>query len=205
MQDRHDEEMGWSAAEYAPRVGLLPRSNMTGGSVSVREDPWAGVIAQVQSDLENEVVADAAEILVAEQALTTLTDRLRPGAGVSITVWSGTVVRGIVCDVVDGFVDVVADDGDVHLINLDAVDILTGMAGSLASSDRLDIRVRWSTIVRALEGETVRVDLRSGRQLLGRIGTVGADHVDLLADTGCLTVATSAITRLRRPHRMGAS
>lgn len=171
--------------------------------MSVREDPWAAVIARVQSDVEAEVVADASEILVAEQARMTLADRLRIGVPVSITLGTGAVIRGVVAESVDGFVDVVDDDGDAHLINLSQVDAISGVAGGLGPQTPGAVPGRWSTIVRALEGEAVQVELRSGRLLRGHIGAVGADHVDLVGEAGRLTIAITAITRLRRPHRTG--
>lgn len=204
MQDRHDQEMDQWSVGHASRGRLLPISNTTGVPVSVREDPWAAVIARVQSDLEAEVVADASEILVAEQARTTLADRLRIGVPVSITLGTGSAIRGIVADLVEGFVDVVDDEGEAHLVNLDQVDVISGVAGGLGPQTTDVVVGRWSTIVRALEGEAVHVELRSGRHLRGRIGAVGADHVDLLGEAQRFTIAITAITRLRRPHRRGA-
>ena len=204
MQDRHDQEMAQRAVGHARPSRLLPLSNTTGLPVSVREDPWAAVIARVQSDLEAEVVADASEILVAEQARTTLPDRLRIGLRVSITLGTGTVIHGVVAELLEGFVDVVDDDGDAHLVNLDQVDVISGVAGGLGPQTRDAVLGRWSTVVRALEGEAVHLELRTGRHLRGHIGAVGADHVDLIGQAQRLTIAITAITRLRRPHRTGA-
>lgn len=170
----------------------------------MREDPWASVVAAFESELEAEVVADAAEVLVAEQARTTLAVRLRVGSPVCVTLRTDTVVRGLVVDLVEGFVDVVDGDGDAHLIALDHIDVVSGLAGGLGSDERRVVAGRWSSILRGLEGEPVQVELRSGRLLRGQISAVGADHIDLQADDQRLTVPIKAVTRLRRRHRTDA-
>lgn len=172
-----------------------------GVPVSMRQDPWVFVIAQVQSELEAEVVADASEILVAEQARTTLMDRLRIGAEASLALSSGAWIRGVVVELVDGFVDVVDHGGDAHLVNLGHVDVITGVPGSLGRRPDPGATGRWSTIVRALEGEVVQVELRGGQRLQGHVGAVGADHVDLLVECVRMTIPIDAISRLRRRHR----
>lgn len=204
VEDRHAEEMGRHALAHARPRRLLRHSYTQGVTVSTHEEHWVSAIAQVQSDLEAEVVADAAEILVAEQARTTLGDRLRTGAIATITLSTGAAIHGLVLEHVEGFVDVLDGAAHAHLINLDQVDALTGLSGSLGPQTSGTIVSRWSTIVRALEGEAVLVELRSGRQLRGHIGAVGADHLDLLVDGQPITIGIRAVTRLSRPHRTGA-
>lgn len=168
------------------------------------DDPWAHAAARIQSEVEGDVVADATQILIAEQAGVTMAARLTStGARVRVMLSTSSAVTGIVLEAVPGFVDVLDEQGDAHLINLAAVESIAGLDARLPEPEKR-ANTRWSLLLRGMEDAFVQVELRSGRWLRGYLGTVGADHVDVITADERITVPIEALTRLRRHHRTDA-
>jgi hypothetical protein len=151
---------------------------------------WLEAAASVQSDLDSATRDEAREIFVAEAARTTLADRIGPAV---VVLRCGAVLRGSLVEsraqtVPEGFVAIRTDESRYLLVNASSIVAISGTAprlseeGSRSTRAGSLLREAWSL------GQVVRVLLADGRWLVGTIGFVGADHVDIDAADGRWTV-----------------
>lgn len=147
---------------------------------------WDDLFADMEGRLDAEEAAvraeQVADLTRSERAAVHLADRLRAAQGVLVaaTLASGERVSGTVADVATAWVTLV-EGSRQHLVPLAACALVDGVpvrtagpAGPvlrrLGIGHALRAVARDRTVVRVLAG---------GVQLHGRLGAVGADHVDL--------------------------
>jgi len=142
---------------------------------------WLEAAAGVQSSVDADLRDEAYEVFVAEAARSRLVDRAGPAR---VSLRSGVVLDGELLpdsvDAVDGHLALVGADGRTRLVRVSAVVSLTGSRPSLRpEGDRAPrsftswLREIWSA------DEAIRVLDGSGSWAVGRLGFVGADHVEL--------------------------
>lgn len=172
----------------------------------------AEAAASLQSDIDADVLAEAAEILTAERVTLRLADRLGAGSNVvTMTLRSGCRIEGTVERGGEDVVVLVDRDGAEHCIAIASVVTARGLRPALSSSEQGaqaggDRRPRiasvtWGMFLRAQSGIDVRVVLVDGTELTGSPALVGADHVDILGDDGQVT--TCALASISRAVRRG--
>lgn len=161
---------------------------------------WLEAAAGVQSSLDADLRDEAYEVFVAEAARSRLVDRAGPAR---VSLRSGVVLDGELVphsdDAVDGHLVLVGADGRTHLIRVSAVVSLTGSRPSLRSEgDRVPrsftswLRETWSG------DEAIRVLDGSGSWAAGRLGFVGADHVELARGESRTVIPLASIEAWQR-------
>jgi len=180
------------------------------------EDLLAEVAAGLQSDIDAEVLAEAAEILTAERVSLGIVDRLSAAQSpVTMTLRSGCRVVGIVLDVGDRVVTLAGLDGADQCIAIASVITIRGLPSSLSKGALAHETQRgqglrrpavgaltWGSYLRAEPASEAHVILIDGTTITGRLALVGADHVDLLVGEEVTTCTLSTISRvIRQPSR----
>jgi hypothetical protein len=201
----------------------MPVHDQASSADKMPEDLLAEAAAGLQSDIDADVLAEAAEILTAERVSLGIVDRLsaapRP---VTLTLRSGCVVEGIVREVGDRVVVLAGGDGAEHCIAIAGVVTVRGLPTALSNVDvsnaaesahgmrrRSAVAPTWgsylrASTLRASTGVEVRFILFDGSSLTGLPALVGADHVDLLMADGAVTTCSLAwISRAIRPWSRG--
>lgn len=161
---------------------------------------WQEAAAGLQSSLDADLRDEAYEVFVAEAARCRLADRAGPAR---VTLRCGVVLGGELepqtDDAVDEHLVLVGADGGTRLVRAAAVVSLTGSRPSLRpEGDRVPrsltswLRETWSTdeVIRLLDG--------SGRWAVGRLGFVGADHVELAHGENRTLVPLTAVEAWQR-------
>ncbi|GAB3161117.1 hypothetical protein GCM10027059_10490 [Myceligenerans halotolerans] len=137
-------------------------------------------LADAQEAAESDAMV--AELTRAEHATIDLAARLRAatGAPVVVDLPDGATVRGVVLAAAETWLllDGAAHGPERHLIPLTAIDGVSGLgAGSAPAAPR---EPAITTRLRGLQRDRRTVLVRTrGRVHRGRIGRVGADHLDL--------------------------
>ena len=126
---------------------------------------------------------EAADLTRSERASVLLTDRLRGGLGssVTLTVRSGTAVRGELTDVGAAWV-LIVDGRRQHLVPVGAIATAAGLPPTSAPPPGTVVRrLGLGHALRAVarDRDLVRVTTVSGAAPQGRIDAVGADHLEL--------------------------
>lgn len=173
----------------------------------------AEAAASVQSDIDADVLVEAAEILTAERVALRLADRLGAAANVvTMTLRSGCRIEGTVVRGGDDVVVLVDRGGAEHCVGVASIITVRGLRPALASrqhggqadSDRRPrvASVTWGMFLRAQPAINVGLVLVDGIELTGSPSLVGADHVDILGVDGEVTTcALESISRAVRPGR----
>ena len=193
----------------APDESLLGRPD-TGGSEP--DHLLAEAAASLQSDIDADVLAEAAHILTAERVALRLADRLEAAANpVTMTLRSGCRIEGTVDRRGDDVVVLVDRYGAEHCIALASAVTVRGLRPALSANEQGaqtggDRRPRvasvsWGMFLRAESGIDVRLVLVDGTELFGSPALVGADHVDILGADGDVT--TCALVAISRAVRRG--
>ncbi|MDT0164689.1 hypothetical protein Q9R32_03870 [Actinotalea sp. AC32] len=162
---------------------------------------WDALFADMEAQLDAAAAADrvaeVADRTRAERATVELVDRLRSGLGrpVVVALRNGRSVEGSLVDVAAAWL-LVADGVRQHLVPASAVDAVEG--ADVVAAPRAGESVRRLGLGHALRAlardrRLVQVET-SGGVLLGRVDTVGADHLDV----GVADPATSRPTGRRR-------
>jgi hypothetical protein len=140
----------------------------------------AEVAAAVQSDSESDVLTEAAELLVAEQARARLQDRWRVGAQVVVSTYLGASVRGQVLGAGEHLVVVGEPTGIQHAVAVRAITRVEGLAPALRSEqDGIPrVQVSWARWLRRFP--VVSVTCGDGWHQQVEVIAVGADHVDCM-------------------------
>jgi hypothetical protein len=196
----------------------MPVHDQASNADKMPEDLLAEAAAGLQSDIDADVLAEAAEILTAERVSLGIVDRLsaapRP---VTLTLRSGCVVEGIVRAVGDRVVVLAGGDGAEHCIAIAGVVTVKGLPTALSIVDvsnaaesahgirrRSGVAPTWGSYLRASTGVEVRIILFDGTALTGLAALVGADHVDLLMADGAVTTCSLAwVSRVIRLWSLG--
>lgn len=168
----------------------------------------AEAAAAVQSDDDADVLAEAAEILVAERGRVRLADRWQSGAMVQVRTCLGSALSGRVLRSGPDLVIIVDADGAVHALAVTAVHRVSGLPSLLRPEDgRPVMAVTWGSWLR--ECQVVQARCLDGWQALAEVLAVGVDHVDLAvladgagSDAGrggaeCVTVPFHALVQVR--------
>jgi hypothetical protein len=172
----------------------------------------AEAAASLQSDIDADVLAEAAHILTAERVALTLADRLEAAANpVTMTLRSGCRIEGTVDRRGDDVVVLVDRYGAEHCIALASAVTVRGLRPALSASEQgaqtggdrgpRVASVSWGMFLRAESGIDVRLVLVDGTELSGSPALVGADHVDILGADG--NVTTCALVSVSRAVRRG--
>ncbi len=157
---------------------------------------WELLFADLEARLEAEEVAGRAAAVVdltrAERATVRLADRLRArvadgaGAPVTVSVRGGEQVSG---DLLDSGPDwlLLGDTraGRRSLVPLSAVAAVAGLGLRADPPGLVERRLTLGHALRALARDRQVVRVRTtGAEVVGRIGAVGADHVDVQTQIG---------------------
>lgn len=155
------------------------------------EARWDGLFADMEAQLAAvraaELVAEVADRTRAELATVALADRLRAHVGSALTVRTsiGTAITGELVDVAAQWL-LLGERGWQCLVPITAVDDVAGLGLHVAAPEPAVLRaLGLGHALRALARDRVVVRLvtRSG-DLRGRLQRVGADFVEVTADTG---------------------
>lgn len=162
----------------------------------------ASVAAEVQSDIDADVLAEAAEILIAERTRTRLEDRVRAtGGSIQVTTVLGERVIGVV-QLIGSAVLVLRDERGVeHALAWASISRIHGLGPALRAEDAKDARtpvevcqVTWGWWLRRCQ--VVDLHCTDGWRAIGRIAQVGADHVDVLVRDESGGAASGQITTI---------
>lgn len=160
---------------------------------------WDSLFADLQAQWEAELRAgDDAEIrdlAQAEAAGTRFGDRLRARRGASLTLRlaDGSDRVGTVGDVAQEWV-LLAEGERRHLVPVAAIALAWPLAGAAPAPSAIERGLGLGHVLRALAGEGQDVVVRThGGDHTGLLARVGADHIDVAATTGVLSVPWSAL------------
>ena len=179
---------------------------------------WDALLADLESRFEAErradIAARAADLAEAEVAAVRMTDRLRGAVGreIRLRTRGGTPVDGVLARAEDGFVLIDEGDGLQALVPAGSLAFLSPLPGPAPEPDR-HRRPTLQAAARELArtGARVRAVTPAG-DVIGRIGRVGADYLDVVVDGsrggeqrlaggaprgGVITVALGALDVLR--------
>lgn len=160
-------------------------------------DLFGDLEGQLAAAHTTEFEADVVELAVAERASIDLASRLAAARNATVTfrLTNGAIVRGAVTDATPAWV-LLQTGGREHLVPISAIAVAEGLTHRSASATDVERRLSLGHALRALSRDAARVTVEStGGQWRGRIGAVGADHVDLLLeeDRGTVAVMFGAI------------
>lgn len=172
----------------------------TGFGTGAEGADWQDDLAQAAAQEHAEVLADAAAIAEAARGRTHLADRLRASRGVlNVHCLGGVVATGEVGAVAAAVVEL-TDGATVWLLAPDAITMVTDLPAVLPPHEPAPaarVPLTWGMALRPWTGEPVTVHLRDSAQTHGRLGSVGADHLDVQTGTGAITVPFTAIAAVR--------
>ena len=181
---------------------------------------WDALLADLESRFEAErraeIAAQAADLAEAEIASLRVADRLRGALGrtVRLRTCGGVPVDGVLTRAEDGFVLVEEGDGLQALVPTGSLAFLSPLPGPSPEPD-WHRRPTFQAAARELARTGARVRaVTSAGDIIGRIGRVGADYIDILVDgphggsgdprpaggaprTGVVTVCLTALDVLR--------
>lgn len=150
---------------------------------------WELLFADLDARFEAEAAAEregtVAELTRAEQASIPLADRLRAatGAVLRLELLDGEGVEGRVARVAHAWVllDSRGARGDVqHLVPTTALSAVVGLGRQAVPSRARTDGLGLGHVLRGLQRDRARVLVRTaGGAVVGRIGRVGADHLDV--------------------------
>lgn len=164
------------------------------------DDLFADLEGQLHATQSAQFMADVADMTRAERASVELAARVVASAGQSITVTlsDGTTVSGVIVDASTQWL-LLGASGPQTLIPLPAVTMLSGLSVQAAPLSEVERRLSLGYALRALSRDRSHVVVHTASgQVRGVINAVGADHLELLTETGMqLTVPHGAIICLR--------
>ena len=118
----------------------MPVHDQAPNADTVPEDLLAEAAAGLQSDIDADVLAEAAEILTAERVSLGIVDRLAAASRpVTMTLRSGCVVEGIVRDVGNRVVVLAGGDGAEHCIAIAGIVTVRGLPMALSTGDPANV------------------------------------------------------------------
>ncbi|WP_156251926.1 hypothetical protein [Pseudactinotalea terrae] len=160
---------------------------------------WDSLFADLQAQWEAELRADddaeIRDLAEAEAAGTRFADRLRArrGAPLSVRLADGSDRVGMVSDVAHEWV-LLAEGERRHLVPVSAIALAWPLGGAAPAPGPIERGLGLGHVLRGLagEGQDVVVSTRGG-DYAGLLVRVGADHVDVAAATGILTIPWPAL------------
>jgi hypothetical protein len=160
---------------------------------------WDDLFADLQAQWEAELRADddveIRELAEAEAAGTSFGDRLRARRGAPLTVRlaDGSDRTGVVADVAQEWV-LIAERERRHLVPVAAIAVAWPLGGAAPAPGAVERGLGLGHVLRALaaEGHDVVVRTRGGDHA-GLLVRVGADHLDIAAHTGVLSIPWAAL------------
>lgn len=160
---------------------------------------WDSLFADLQAQWEAELRADdddeIRELAEAEAAGTRFGDRLRSrrGAPLTLRLSDGSDRVGVVSDVAQEWV-LLAEGERRHLVPVQAIALAWPLAGAAPAPSVIERGLGLGHVLRALAGEGQDVVVRTrGGDHTGLLVRVGADHLDIAAATGVLSVPWTAL------------
>lgn len=166
---------------------------------------WEALFADLSAQLEAASVAqreaDVADLTRAERATVALADRVRAasGARLAVTLLGGERLEGQVLDAAPTWVLLASGPGGAEaVVPLAAVAVVDGLRPAAAPRPGAVLsRLGLGHVLRAVARDraVVRV-LTTGGTVVGRVDSVGADHLDVAlvhADSGRPTGTTRAV------------
>lgn len=148
---------------------------------------WESLFADLEAQLQQAdalaLDAEVADRTRRELAAVRLADRLRShaGAALSVSLVSGTTVRGSVLDVGSQWL-LLAEEGGQALVPLAAVAGVSGLSRAVAPpAGAVAGRLGLGHVLRAVarDRQPVRLELTAAQVLTGTVDRVAADHLDL--------------------------
>ena len=159
------------------------------------DDVFAELAAEFAAAEREEDEARLGDLVAAELAGTTFADRCRARGGSRLTLRlaDGSSRTGTVRDATRAWV-MLADGDRRTLVPLSAVVLAWPLHGSAPEPGLVEKRIGLGHALRALAEEQVAVLVRTtAGDHRGRIVRVGADHLDLAAEPGVLSVPWRAL------------
>jgi len=169
--------------------------------VTVRwSDLFGDIEGQFESRQNAEFLAGVDELTAAERASVELAARLAAAMSRSVVLHldMGVAVEGTIMDATPSWVLLREGPRD-HLVPLNAVVGVTGLPDRSIPVGAIERKLTLGHALRALQGERTKVMVEApGVRFRGVIAAVGADHVDVLEDSGRGRVAVPfrAISRV---------
>jgi hypothetical protein len=154
-------------------------------------DLFGDLEGQFASAESAEFEAEVAELAIAERASVELAARLGAVGSDPLVVHleGGTVVRGTLADATPSWILLHEGKRD-HLVPLAAIVGLAGLPDRSLPWGEVERRLSLGHALRILAGARVRVVVETpGSDFQGTIVAVGADHCDILLDSGADRVA----------------
>lgn len=160
---------------------------------------WDALFADLQAQWEAELRAvdddEIRDLAEAEAAATHVADRIRARRGqqLSLRLLDGSDRTGLVVDVAQEWV-LLGEGERRHLVPVAAIAMAWPLAGTAPEAPAIERGLGLGHVLRALaaEGQGVVVRTRGGDHA-GRIVRVGADHLDLAASLGVLSIPWAAL------------
>ncbi|MCJ7827464.1 MAG: hypothetical protein MUP36_04430 [Demequinaceae bacterium] len=162
-------------------------------------DLFGDLEGQFASAVSAEFAVEVAELTVAERASVEMAARLRAIGSEPVVVHleGGSVLRGVVSDVTPTWI-LIHEGRHEHLIPLAAIVGIGGVPDRSLPGGEVERRLSLGHALRILADAGARVVVETpGCDFRGIVGAVGADHCDVLLDSGSGRVAVP-FTALRR-------
>ncbi|MBN2176684.1 MAG: hypothetical protein JW722_03400 [Demequinaceae bacterium] len=163
-------------------------------------DLFGDLEGQFASAVSQEFAVEVAELTVAERASVELAARLRAVGSDQVVVHlaGGSVLRGVVSDVTPTWI-LMREGRREHLVPLTAIAAVVGAPDRSLPWSEVERRLSLGHALRVLADAGVRVVIETqGSEFRGVISAVGADHCDVLPDSGSdrVSVPFSAVRRV---------
>ncbi len=159
------------------------------------DDVFAELAAELAAAERAEDDARLGDLVAAEVAGTTFADRCRArrGGHLTIRLVDGSTRTGLVRDATRAWV-MLAEGDRRTLVPLSVVVLAWPLHGSAPEPGPVEARIGLGHALRALAEEQLAVLVRTiAGDHRGRIVRVGADHLDVVAEAGALTVPWRAL------------
>jgi sRNA-binding regulator protein Hfq len=163
-------------------------------------DLFGDLEGQLAAAHDAEFATEVLELATAERASVALSERLAAAPGVTVVLHlvGGTVLRGAVADANPSWV-LLHDSAREHLVPTGAIAAVEGAPDGSVPLREIERRLTLGHALRlvARDASPVLVET-SGGEFRGKIGAVGADHCDVVLDSGrgALAVPFSALRRV---------
>lgn len=164
---------------------------------------WSDLFGDLEGQLESrenaEFQAGVDELTAAERASVELAARLAAAKSQSVTIQleMGAAVAGTITDATPGWV-LLRDGPREHLVPLTAIVGVTDLTDRSIPVGPIERTLTLGHALRALQAEGAKVMVEArGIRFRGMIVAVGADHVDVLEDSGRERIAVPFWTLTR--------
>lgn len=158
---------------------------------------WAEAAASLQAELVADVHDEARGLIVAEMADVSLAERARAtavGRPLRVVVNGGTALGGELIDVGRDHL-ILADGSTYRVIPMHALALAEGLSRVVHNDEPQRPGPSWRHALRSHLGRRVVVEV-AGQHTAGVVTWVGHDHLDLRTDHGAVTIAWALVSHL---------